>query len=523
MTKMTQSIRKPFTGKEYLESLRDGREIWLHGERVKDVTTHPAFRNAARSLARLYDALHDPQYRDVLTTETDTGNGGFTHKYFKAARSAQDLLEARDAIASWARLSYGWMGRSPDYKGSFLATLGADPELYEPYQENARRWYKEAQERVLFFNHAIHNPPVDRDKPVHEVEDIFVRVEKETDEGLIVSGAKMVATGSALVHYNFVAYTGAIPIQREDFAVVFIAPMNSPGIKLLCRPSYELQAAVTGSPFDHPLSSRFDENDAILVFDKVLIPWENVLIYRDLQKANSFFPKSGFLPRALLHGCTRLAVKLDFISGLLLKGVESTGTNQFRGVQMNVGEVLAWRNLLWSLSSAMALNPDAFTNGTVLPNTEAAMAYRVFGTSVAFPRVKEIISNVMAGALIVQPSIADDFNNPELRPYLDKLYRGSNGYDAISKTKLTKLLWDAIGSEFGGRHELYERNYAGNTENVRMDVLFNAMATGAADKFKAFAEQCMSEYDLKGWTDPTWINPDDVNRMKKFEEQLKKA
>src|SRR3981081_4019652 len=104
---------RPFTGAEYLESLRDGREVYVYGERVKDVTTHPAFRNSARSIARLYDALHDPAKKDVLTVETDTGSAGFTHKFFRTPKSAEDLVGARDAIAEWARMTYGWMGRAP--------------------------------------------------------------------------------------------------------------------------------------------------------------------------------------------------------------------------------------------------------------------------------------------------------------------------------------------------------------------------------------------------------------------------
>jgi len=129
---------RPFTGEEYMESLRDGREIWIYGERVKDVTTHPAFRNTARMIARLYNALHDPALQDVLTTETDTGSGSRTHKYFKAPKSGEEQLAARDAIAAWSRLAYGWLGRSPDYKASFLGTLGANSEFYRPFDANAQ-------------------------------------------------------------------------------------------------------------------------------------------------------------------------------------------------------------------------------------------------------------------------------------------------------------------------------------------------------------------------------------------------
>ena len=121
---------RPFTGAEYLESLRDGREVYVYGERVKDVTTHPAFRNAARSIARLYDALHAEKTKGILTSPTDTGSGGFTHRFFRAARSRDDLTKQRDAIAQWARMSYGWMGRTPDYKASLMNTLGVQYDFY---------------------------------------------------------------------------------------------------------------------------------------------------------------------------------------------------------------------------------------------------------------------------------------------------------------------------------------------------------------------------------------------------------
>ncbi|MBV9691199.1 MAG: hypothetical protein JO202_15985 [Ktedonobacteraceae bacterium] len=510
-----QTAIRPFTGAEYLESLRDGREVWIYGERVKDITSHPAFRNSARMLARLYDALHDPAKRDVLTTATDTGSGGYTHKFFRTSRSAEELVGARDAIAEWTRMTYGWMGRTPDYKASFLATLDANAEFYTPYQANAHRCYKEAQEKVLYFNHTIVNPPVDRSLPPEQVGDVYLHAEKETDAGIVVSGAKVVATGSALTHYNFVAHHG-LPIKKKEFAIICTVPMDARGVKLISRASYEMTAAVMGSPFDYPLSSRLDENDAIFVFDKVLIPWENVFVYGDLDKVNTFFPMSGFIPRFTLQGCVRLAVKLDFIAGLFLKAVEATGAKDFRGVQVRIGEVLAWRNLFWALTDAMARTPTPWNNGAVLPNLDYGMVYRVFAT-VAYPRIKEIIENDVASGLIYLNSNAVDFKSPEIRPYLERYVRGSNGYTAVDRVKLMKLLWEAIGTEFGSRHELYERNYAGNHEDIRLEVLQAAMALGQVNQYKGFAEQCLAEYDLDGWTVPDLINPDDVNvHMRKF-------
>ena len=503
---------KPFTGQEYLESLRDGREIWIYGERVKDVTTHPAFRNTVRMIARLYDALHDPATKDILTTETDTGSGGYTHKFYKGSRNVEEMVAARDAIAEWARISYGWIGRSPDYKAAFLATLGANSAFYDPYEANAKAWYKKVQEEVSFVNHAIVNPPVDRDKPLDDVKDVYMHVTKETDGGLYVSGAKVVATTSSLTHYNFIANNGALPIKTKEFAFVCIVPTDAPGVKLLCRPSYEMTAATMGTPFDYPLSSRADENDSILIFDNVFVPYENVFAYGDIEKVNNFFPRSGFLPRFMFQGCTRLAVKMDFIAGLLLKAVEATGAKDFRGVQASVGEVLAWRNLFWGLTDAMARATIPWTEGYVLPNLEYGLAYRVM-SSMAYPKIKEIIQNTLASALIYLPSSSLDLLAPEIRPYIDRYVRGSNNYSAEERIKLMKLLWDAIGTEFGGRHELYERNYFGNHESIRFETLLVADLTGATKRYKGFAEKCMAEYNLDGWTASDLINPDDISAI----------
>jgi 4-hydroxyphenylacetate 3-monooxygenase len=511
----TGGAARPMTGDEYLESLRDGREIYIYGERVKDVTTHPAFRNSVRMLARLYDALHDGDQKDVLTTETDTGNGGLTHPFYKGPGSVEDLIASRDAIAAWARITYGWMGRAPDYKASFLATLGANPDYYEPYKENALNWYRHCQETVAFVNHAIVNPPVDRNRPLDDVKDVYMHVEKEVDGGLIVSGAKVVATTSTLTHYNFIANNAALPIKTEPFAFVCIAPTDAPGVKLFCRPSYEFMAATVGSPFDYPLSSRVDENDSIIVFDKVFIPYENVFCYGDIDKANNFFPRSGFLPRFMFHGCTRLAVKMDFIAGLLLKAVASTGTVDFRGVQAQVGEVLAWRNLFWGLTEAMCRHPDPWTPGYVNPELNSALAYRVMA-SIAMTKIKEIIENTLASALVYMPSHSSDFNSPEIRPYLDQYVRGTGDQPAVERVKLMKLLWDAVGTEFGGRHLLYERNYFGDHEAIRFQVLGAAEASGDAERYRGFAEECMAEYDLDGWTVPDLINPDDINVIGKL-------
>ncbi|MEE9277373.1 MAG: 4-hydroxyphenylacetate 3-hydroxylase N-terminal domain-containing protein, partial [Dehalococcoidia bacterium] len=410
------------TGQTYLESLRDARQVYIDGERVDDVTTHPAFRNSVRSIARLYDALHDPATRDVLTAVDAFGFR--THKFFKPSKSAQELLQARDAIAAWARLSYGFMGRTPDYKAAFMASLGADPDFYAPYAENALAWYKRYASQGLFLNHVLVNPPLDRHKPVHEVADVFVHVIKERDDGVVVSGAKMLATASAITSATFVAQNSATVLEKgkaEDFALVFIAPMDTPGTKLLSRSSYERNAH---SPFDHPLSSRFDENDAVLLFDDAFIPWENILVYRDVDRATAFYAASGFFNRFNFQSGTRLGVKLDLMAGLFAKGIAANGTDVYRSLQVALGDVIAWRNLIWALTTAMATDPEPGPGDSVVPKVENASALRLFATE-CWPAVRKIFEKFLAGSLLVTPSSYKDFHNADLRTLIDKYYRGS--------------------------------------------------------------------------------------------------
>ena len=478
------STQRPFTGEEYLKSLQDGREIYIYGERVKDVTTHPAFRNAAASVAQLYDALHKPEMQDSLCWNTDTGSAVYTHKFFRVAKSADDLRQQRDAIAEWSRLSYGWMGRTPDYKAAFGCALGANPGFYGQFEQNARNWYTRIQETGLYFNHAIVNPPIDRHLPTDKV--------KDGDFG-----------------------SAQVMGENPDFALMFVAPMDADGVKLISRASYEMVAGATGSPYDYPLSSRFDENDAILVMDNVLIPWENVLIYRDFDRCRRWTMEGGFARMYPLQACVRLAVKLDFITALLKKSLECTGTLEFRGVQADLGEVVAWRNTFWALSDSMCSEATPWVNGAYLPDHAALQTYRVLAP-MAYAKIKNIIERNVTSGLIYLPSSARDLNNPQIDQYLAKYVRGSNGMDHVQRIKILKLMWDAIGSEFGGRHELYEINYSGSQDEIRLQCLRQAQSSGNMDKMMAMVDRCLSEYDQNGWTVPHLHNNDDINMLDKL-------
>lgn len=485
------------TGADYLASLDDGREVWYHGEKVGNVTTHPAFANAARTIATLYDALHAPETAEALTTVDRSGN--LTHRFFAPSYSSEDLKTSRDAIAVWQRMTYGWMSRTPDYKASFMAQLAEGHTFYGDYGANALDWYQRSASKVLYLNHVLIDPPVDRSLARIDVRDVYLSVDREDDNGMYVSGAKMVATGSALTHATFVAVNSGTaarmePGRDDDMALVFIAEMDAPGVKLISRPSYEASAP---NPFEAPLASRFDENDAVIVFEDTFVPWENVFVYRDVEKAKGFYASSGFYNRYNLHSLTRLSVKLEFAIGLLLQGTRASGTSEFRGVQVAIGEIVAMKELIWSLTTAMVADPEPSIGGTVVPRLQTAAAARLYSTN-AWDRVRAVFETNLAGAPIYTVSGPADLQSEELRPTIDRFYRGT-GVDAEQRIKLFKLIWDAVYSEFAGRQALYERNFAGNQEQQRLDALGWAKARGDADRYCRLVDDCMADYDLDGW------------------------
>ena len=195
---------------------------------------------------------------------------------------------------------------------------------------------------------------------------------------------------------------------------------------------------------------------------------------------------------------------------MLWKAARATGVESFRGVQAQIGEVIAWRNLFWELTDAMALNPEPWVNGAVLPNARGSATYRLFMTE-AYPAVRNIVEKVVASGLIYLPSHALDFKNPDVDKYLARYVRGSNGIDYKERIRIMKLLWDAIGTEFGARHELYEMNYSGSHELVRIFPLQQAQFTGELKRMEALVEQCMADYDENGWKNPVYANPSDIS------------
>ncbi|NNE37074.1 MAG: Pyoverdin chromophore biosynthetic protein pvcC, partial [Gammaproteobacteria bacterium] len=386
-----------------------------------------------------------------------------------------------------------------DYKAAFMAQLAEGHSFYEPYSENALNWYKKYAEKCLFLNHVLIDPPVDRSKARIDVRDVYLSVDKDDDKGIYVNGAKMVATASALTHATFVAVNSGTSARMEtgrdeDMALVFITDMNARGVKLISRPSYEFNA---DSPFDYPLSSRFDENDAVMVFENAFIPWENVLIYRDVDKCKGFYAESGFFNRYNLQAGVRLAIKLEFCIGLLMKGTDAAGTSVFHGVQAQIGELIGLRDLVWSMTTAMVNDTESNIGGTVVPKLQTAAANRILMTN-TWGRVREIFEIILAGAPVYTVSSHLDLKQPALEETIDRYFRGT-GLNSHDRIKLFKMIWDAMYSEFAGRNAVYERNYAGNQDQQRLDALRWATMRGDTDRYKDVVQQSLDDYDLDGW------------------------
>ena len=422
-------------------------------------------------------------------------------------------MAARDAIAAWARLTYGWMGRSPDYKAAFLATLGANADFYAPYQDNARRWYREAQERVLYLNHALVHPPVDRHRPPDEVADVYIHVEKETDAGLIVSGAKVVATGSALTHYNFIAHPSTAPIKTKEFARDLHRRHGHAGREADLPPVVRHDGRGDGQPLRlSALAAGWTRTTPSWSWTR---PWSRGRTSSSTRTSTKSqhvlpalrLPPARHVPR--LHAAGREA-------GLHRRpAAEGGGRRRLQREPRRAGRRRRGDRLAQPvLGPQRRHGARARAVGRRHRAAQPGVRRRPTGcfSTVAYPRVKELIESILASGLIYLNSHAVDFQTPALRPYLDQYLRGSDGTDAVERVKLMKLLWDAVGTEFGGRHELYERNYAGAPRPIRVHHAADApRRAGQAERFRGFAEQCMAEYDLDGWTVPDLITPDETS------------
>jgi 4-hydroxyphenylacetate 3-monooxygenase len=449
------------TGKEHLAALRDGREVWLRGRRVEDVTTHRAFRNSVATSAALYDVQATPENRALMTF--DTGNGRRANRAWQLPRSHAELVERRRALEAWAETHYGFMGRSPDHVASCISGMVMGASLFDAYSPKRaaalRDYYTYARDNDLFLTYVIINPQADRSKAAHQQEDelLSAGVVDEDVEGITVKGAKMLATSAIMANEVFV--TCIQPLQKGDerYAVSFAIAMNAKGLKVLSRKSYEEAAP---SVFDNPLASRFDENDALLYFDEVKVPWERVFVDRDIDMTLKQFHATPAHTYQNYQCQIRLVVKLRFLVGIARRIAETNGILAFPQVRETLGQLAAEAGMVEGLVLGMEAKGSE-VGGYYVPDRHLLYSAQVL-TQQLYPKIIGMLRDLAGGGMIMLPSGVEDFSNPELRDLIGKTQR-SPAMAPEERVKFLKLAWDAVGSEFASRHTQYEMFYAGAT------------------------------------------------------------
>lgn len=449
------------TGQEHLASLRDGRSIFIDGARVEDVTTHRAFRNVARSVGGLFDFANDASRRELMTFETEAG--GRANRIWQLPTSYADLVERRRALEAWTAIHGGFLGRAPDHVASCISGMRMGLPVFEGY-DPARaaaleNYYRYARDNDLYLTYVIINPQADRSKNAAEQADPFLTagVVDRDAEGITIRGAKMLATGGVVANEVFVTTIQPMQPGEERYAVSFAIPMNSKGLKMLSRKSYEAQA---GSIFDNPLASRYDENDAVLFFDDVKVPWDRVFIDGSVEMCQKQFHATPAHVYQNYQAMIRLKVKLQFLMGIAHRTTQTNGITQFPQVREILGQLAA--------EAAMV---DAFVNAMEAKGTQAGPYYvpdrhMLYSAQVLtqqmYPKILNSLRELAGGGMIMLPSSIADFANPEIAAMIEKTQQSpaANSHDRV---KFYKLAWDAVGSEFGSRHHQYEMFYAGAT------------------------------------------------------------
>jgi 4-hydroxyphenylacetate 3-monooxygenase len=455
------------SGEDFLASLRDGRNVILDGERVADVTTHPAFRAAVRSVARLYDIAHDPANRALMTFPSPR-DGRPVNKAWLIPRSQEDLAARRLAIKTWSDATFGLMGRSPDHVASFFAGFAGALDCFArggaEFATNLQRFYEKARDEDLYLSYTIIHPTIG---------------------GIVLRGAQMLGTGSVMSDYIFVSCILPLQPGDEDYAISVVVPNNAPGLKIYSRRPYALNAPFV---FDYPLSARFDETDSLIVFDDVLIPWEHVFVYRNIAVTMAQFRETPAHQLGNTQAQIRFVSKLQFLAGLAKRIADASGVGHDPKIQEKLGALAAQVAIpeAFVLAAEAACETDA--NGVVRPNAEMLYSAMTLQPEL-YNRILFEIRDLCGGSLIQLPSSAASFDNPENAADIARYIRWPETA-AIDRVKLLKLTWDIIGSEFAGRHLQYEMFYAGQSSVVK-GRSFRAYPW---EKALRLVDQCLASY-----------------------------
>jgi 4-hydroxyphenylacetate 3-monooxygenase len=442
------------------------------------------------SAALLYDYQARPENIESMTFLPESATRR-VNRCWQMPRDYNELVQRRHALQAWARVSYGFMGRSPDHVASTLIgqRMGIDVfRKHGPARAKALEDYVDyATGNDLFLTYVIVNPQADRSKDWGgQPEELVAQIVDEDTTGLTIRGAKMLGTSSIMANEVFVANLQPLKQGEEALAFSCALPMNSPGLRVLSRKSYEAHAV---SVFDNPLSARFDENDALVYFDDVKVPWDRVFVHRDTDMCRAQFHDTPSHIFQNYQAQIRLSVKLRFLVGLAHKITEAIGTTNMPQVREQLGALAAHAGMVEAMLSGMEAS-GGMRGDYYLPNRHLIYAAQVT-TQDLYPRLINMIRELAGGSLIMLPSSFRDWENPELRPILRKTQRSPN-FNSEEKVKLLKAGWDAIGSEFGSRHTQYEMFYAG-ARFVATGHSYRTFDWGAA---RGMVDHLLSGYDL---------------------------
>lgn len=456
------------TGAEHLESIRDGRVVYVGSERIDDVTTHPAFRAGAETVAALYDMKRAPENLDTCSYEED---GERYSNYYLRPRSQDDLRKRTHTHKAIADFTCGLFGRSPDHVAGLITGLACKPAVLEAAGkgrgDNVLRHFDKMRKEDSYGAFAVVPPPGTRDPDIHSEErraNPGLHVVEETDDGVVISGMKMLATGA--VYANEILIGNLTPLAPEfsDYAITTFIPCNAPGLALWSRKPY---AENVHNEFDYPFSARFDENDAVVVCNRVKVPWEMVFVHGNAELSRNCYIQTSANCFSNHQSNVRFWSKLWLITGLASRVTQSTGVDKIPAVREILGRLCALEAAMGSIVHGQieAYEPDFPGDGYVCFNRRYMYAGLNYSQEM-HSEIIDVLRGLMGGNPLQMPGDASTLADPALRKEFED-YFGTPYMDPIKRWKLLKLAWDLTGSEFAGRHQLYERFYAGTSTIVR--------------------------------------------------------
>ena len=484
------------TGQQYLDAIaKDGRRIFVDGEEVGDVTAHPAFAETARTMASLFDISSNPANRDLMTY-TSPKTGEPVNRIWQLPTSVDELRQRRGAIQRWAEEIFGFMCRTPDHVAGFSAGYAAAPEVLardgnEKFADNAVKIYEFLRDNDVYIAYTIVPPQIDRSKPAHQQNppDLYAGVVEERNDGVIIKGAQMLGTGAVFADYIHLSSIHPLRPGDENHAISLIVPANAHGVKIHSRRSY---SGAASSIFDYPLASRFDETDALVVYDNVFVPWEHIFVYKDTQLCRDQWFETPAHILGNNQAQIRFVTKLKFLTGLAKRITEMNGVWPIPPVQGSIAEIAVQSAMYEGLLEAQIANPKPNTNGIYIPDAQTHYAAMVLQSKI-YPELLNMIRDLAGGGMIQLPSSVADFENPETGEDIRR-YVQSPDVPAEDRVKLLKLAWDAVGSEFAGRHDQYEKFYAGAPFIVKQRFLWN-FDFETPDRL---IDKALSGYDMTG-------------------------